>query len=186
MRALGCESDKNIINKIVYDPEDTEMCESLRASLEESSKIMNQDEALDYIARRGAFASSNKQTRIMLAQKILTQEFLPHISTLPEGNLRKAYFVGYMVNRLIQGQLGKTTEDDRDYYGKKRMDMAGALLSQLFRQEFRKVVDEMVKLIRKELEGGKKEVVLGSVIKSDMITRGLRSALATGNWGRDK
>jgi DNA-directed RNA polymerase II subunit RPB2 len=91
-----------------------------------------------------------------------------------------------MVNRLIQGQLGKTTEDDRDYYGKKRMDMAGALLSQLFRQEFRKVVDEMVKLIRKELEGGKKEVVLGSVIKSDMITRGLRSALATGNWGRDK
>jgi DNA-directed RNA polymerase II subunit RPB2 len=50
-----------------------------------------------------------------------------------EGNNLKACFVGYMVNRLIQGSLGRTSEDDRDYYGKKRMDMAGALLSQLFR-----------------------------------------------------
>ena len=69
-----------------------------------------------------------------------------------EGNNLKACFVGYMVNRLIQGSLGRTSEDDRDYYGKKRMDMAGSLLSQLFRQEFRKCVDEMKKLIRKDIE----------------------------------
>lgn len=40
MRALGCVSDKNILNKIVYDPEDSEMCEAFRASLEESMKYM--------------------------------------------------------------------------------------------------------------------------------------------------
>jgi DNA-directed RNA polymerase II subunit RPB2 len=34
-----------------------------------------------------------------------------------------------MVNRLIQASLGRTPEDDRDYYGKKRMDMAGQLMS---------------------------------------------------------
>lgn len=129
------------------------------------------------------------QKRIQWAQMILESEFLPHISTKREGNDRKAYFVGYMVNRLIQGQLGRTNEDDRDYYGKKRMDMAGAMLSGLFRQEFRKCVDDMKKLIEKEITMGSsknREFVLANCIKNDIITRGLRSALATGNWGRDR
>jgi DNA-directed RNA polymerase beta subunit len=56
-----------------------------------------------------------------------------------------------MVNRLIQGSLGRAGEDDRDYYGKKRMDMAGALLSNLFRQQFRIVVEDMKKTVEKEL-----------------------------------
>ena len=182
MRALGCESDKQILNKIVYDPQDSAMCESFRASLEESMKIMTQDEALDFIAKRGSANSYSQRSRITWAQKILESEFLPHISTTMEGNERKAYFVGYMVNRLIQGSLGRTPEDDRDYYGKKRMDMAGALL----RQEFRKCVVEMKKLIKKDLDAGKREINLSFMIKHDIITRGLRSALATGNWGRDK
>jgi len=37
MKALGCESDLQILNKIVYDPEDSEMCDAFRASLEESA-----------------------------------------------------------------------------------------------------------------------------------------------------
>lgn len=91
-----------------------------------------------------------------------------------------------MVNRLIQGHLGRTDEDDRDYYGKKRMDMAGALLSGLFRQQFRTVVTDMKKYLEKELNSGKQEFNIRNAIKSDIITRGLRSALATGNWGKDR
>jgi DNA-directed RNA polymerase II subunit RPB2 len=91
-----------------------------------------------------------------------------------------------MVNRLIQGSLGRTAEDDRDYYGKKRLDMAGSLLSQLFRQEFRKTVDEMKKLIKKDLDSGRPIIDIRNAIKPDIVTRGLRSALATGNWGKDK
>lgn len=66
------------------------------------------------------------------------------------------------------------------------MDMAGALLSGLFRQEFRKCVDDMKKIIQRDLYSGKGEFNLKYAIKHDTITRGLRSALATGNWGRDK
>ena len=64
--------------------------------------------------------------------------------------------------------------------------MAGVLLSGLFRQEFRRCVDEMKKLIKRELDAGKSTISLKSTIKSDIITKGLRSALATGNWGKDK
>jgi DNA-directed RNA polymerase beta subunit len=38
-----------------------------------------------------------------------------------------------MTNRLLNASLGRVTEDDRDYYGKKRMEMAGNLLNQLYR-----------------------------------------------------
>ena len=68
---------------------------------------------------------------------------MPHISRSHDGALKKAYFVGYMVNRLLQGALGRTVEDDRDYYGKKRLEMAGTLLGTLYRQLFRQFVDEM-------------------------------------------
>jgi DNA-directed RNA polymerase II subunit RPB2 len=66
------------------------------------------------------------------------------------------------------------------------MDMAGALLSNLFRQHFRQVVEDMKKHIERDLNNGKYEFQVVHAIKPDTITRGLRSALATGNWGKDK
>lgn len=82
--------------------------------------------------------------------------------------------------------MGRTTEDDRDYYGKKRLDMAGSLLSGLFRQLFRNFVDDMIKYIKRDLDNGKMEITWAQAMKSESITRGLRTALATGNWGKDK
>lgn len=96
------------------------MCEALRASIEEAMMVMTEEDALDYIAKRGSGASYPKDRRISYAIMIIESEFLPHVSVTSEGMFRKAYFVGYMVNRLIQASLGRTPEDDRDYYGKKR------------------------------------------------------------------
>jgi len=70
---------------------------------------------------------------------------LPHVSTSQDGFLRKSYFIGYMINRLIQANLGNYKEDDRDYYGKKRMDMAGSLLSLLFKQLFNQFTQDLMK-----------------------------------------
>jgi len=64
---------------------------------------------------------------------LLEDDFLPHVHVGPNGSLKKAYFVGYMVNRLLTASLGRSTEDDRDHYGKKRLDMAGTLMATLFR-----------------------------------------------------
>ena len=64
--------------------------------------------------------------------------------------------------------------------------MAGSLLSGLFRQLFRNFVDDMIKYIKRDLDNGKKEITWAQAMKSESITRGLRTALATGNWGKDK
>ena len=111
---------------------------------------------------------------------------LPHISILPEGRIKKAFFVGYMVNRLIQASLGRSGEDDRDYYGKKRLDMAGQLLSSLFRQLFREYVDTVKKKMERELENGRTDFNVASIMNLDLITKQLKYAIATGNWGKDK
>jgi DNA-directed RNA polymerase II subunit RPB2 len=53
-RALNCMSDKEILNRICFDcPDSTEMKEALRPSLEHSKMIETQEDALDYIAKRG-------------------------------------------------------------------------------------------------------------------------------------
>lgn len=63
--------------------------------------IMTEEEALDYISKRGSGTQYARDTRISYAARILENEFLPHVSTTPEGLYKKSYFVGYMVNRLI-------------------------------------------------------------------------------------
>lgn len=45
---------------------------------------------------------------------------------------RKAIYVATMVRRLLRVELGETKEDDMDYYGNKRLELAGSLLSLLF------------------------------------------------------
>ena len=54
-----------------------------------------------------------------------------------------------MAQRLCNAVLGRVGEDDRDHYGKKRMDMVGVLMGDLFRQkfaEFKKKVTETISL----------------------------------------
>lgn len=54
-RALNCLSDKDILNRICFDcPDNTEMKEAFRPSLELAKMIETQEDALDYIAKRGA------------------------------------------------------------------------------------------------------------------------------------
>ena len=59
------------------------------------------------------------------------------------GAIQKSFFLGYMANKLIKASIGVITEDDRDYYGKKRLDMAGSLLSTHFRQLFKQFTEVM-------------------------------------------
>jgi len=95
--------------------------------------VRTQEQALDYIAKRGPQVQQKLNDRIRWASMVLEGDFLPHVADNSEGFIKKAYFVGYMVNRLLSASLGRCTEDDRDYYGKKRMEMAGTLLHGLYR-----------------------------------------------------
>lgn len=173
-RALGFNSDKEILD-IVND-----YSEIMKNSLEESFVVMDQEVALDFIGKRAAAVGSPKTRRIQQAKYILEKEFLPHIGAKEFLETRKAYFLGYMAKRLLSVVAGST--DDRDHYGKKRLDMAGPLLASLFRTLFKKLVSETSKHMQKCLEMNREfNIALG--LKTSIITNGFRYALATGNWG---
>lgn len=61
-----------------------------------------------------------------------------------------------MVNKLLYAYLGKTDEDDRDHYGKKRLDLTGTLLISLFKEHFKNSYIEGAKKILKKDIGEKK------------------------------
>jgi DNA-directed RNA polymerase II subunit RPB2 len=181
-RALNCISDKEILDRICYDPNDSHIMEAMRASLEEGTPFLSQEDALSYIGSRGTAGGVQREDRIKHAKEILKRHFLPHISTKDNCENQKSYFVGYMVHRLINAHLGRIKEDDRDHYGKKRMDMAGSLLGMLFRNLFRKYVKEAGRYLKNQADRGD-PLNITKAFKKDIITDGLKYALATGNWG---
>lgn len=184
-RALGLVSDRDILEHILFDEKDPSMFELLRPSLEETIAYHDQNECLDYIGKRGAAEGVVQSKRIQYAKDILQREMLPHVSVVVGNESKKAFFIGYMTYRLINCALGRAKEDDRDHYGKKRLDMAGALFAGLFRQLFRKYAKEIQSNLKRQLDDGK-EINLSDAMNSKILTSQMRFSLATGNWGTNK
>ncbi|EJT48974.1 DNA-directed RNA polymerase II subunit RPB2 [Trichosporon asahii var. asahii CBS 2479] len=156
-RALGIVPDRDVLSHICFNPNDTAMLEMLRPCIEEAFSIQDRDTALDFIGRRG---QQEKGTRAS----------------------RKAFFLGYMIHRLCSAALGRRELDDRDHFGKKRLDLAGPLLANLFRILFKKLTRDVYRHLQKCVETHK-EFTLVNAIKPGIITNGLKYSLATGNWG---
>nr|BCB28863.1 DNA-dependent RNA polymerase II second largest subunit [Mycoleptodonoides aitchisonii] len=84
-----------------------------------------------------------------------------------------------MIHRLLLAALERRDLDDRDHFGKKRLDLAGPLLANLFRMLFRKLTKDVYRYLQKEFN-------LSLAVKHNTITNGLKYSLATGNWGDQK
>ena len=183
-RALGVISDEQILNHICYDRNDTQMMEMLKPSLEEAFVIQDREVALDFIGKRGN-QQGTREKRLRYARDIMQKELLPHISQETGAETRKAYFLGYMVNRLLQVALGRRDEDDRDHFGKKRLDLAGPLLANLFRMLFAKLNKDVFRYMQRSVENNR-PFQIELAVKPATISSGLKYSLATGNWGDQK
>lgn len=184
-RALGVVPDRDILDHICYDSKDRQMLEMLKPCIEEAFVIQDREVALDFIGKRGSAVGITKEKRLRYAQDILQKEMLPHITTSEGFETRKAFFLGYMVNRLLLCALERRDPDDRDHFGKKRIDLAGPLLAGLFRMLFKRLTKDVRQYMTKCVESGK-EFNLALAVKHTTITNGLRYSLATGTWGDQK
>lgn len=184
-RAMGILADKDILEHICFDLNDHQMLELLKPCIEEAFPIQDQDVALDFIGRRGNSVAVSKDKRIKYGREIIQKELLPHVGTRSSDVTKKAYFFGYMIHRLLLVALGRREVDDRDHFGKKRLDLAGPLLGGLFRMLFRKLTKDITKYLQKCIDNGR-DFNLNVAVRSQTITNGLRYSLATGNWGDQK
>lgn len=106
-RALGFVADRDILEHIIYDFDDPELMEMVKPSLDEAFVIQEQNVALNFIGTRGARPGVTKEKRIKYAKEIIQKEMLPHVGVSDFCETRKAYFLGYMVHRLLLAALGK-------------------------------------------------------------------------------
>eukprot|EP01128_Nolandella_sp_AFSM9_P009875 TRINITY_DN655_c0_g1_i1.p1 TRINITY_DN655_c0_g1~~TRINITY_DN655_c0_g1_i1.p1 ORF type:complete len:1271 (-),score=294.27 TRINITY_DN655_c0_g1_i1:113-3457(-) len=184
-RALGDISDKDIIERVCYDLNDTRMLELLRPSIEEAYSIQSKELAEIYIANRAtAGVGVLRADRIRYAQGLFQNHLLPHVSTSRNSEMKKAYFLGYMVHKLLLTVLGRRNCDERDHYANKRLELAGPLVANLFRQLFAKLMRSMRSRLQRSLNQGK-DLNISSALSSETITKGLKYSLATGNWSAD-
>ena len=108
-------------------------------------------------------------------------------------NLRffaKCRYMALMIRRIIEASNDPSKLDDKDYYGNKRLELAGQLVSLLFEDQFKLFQFIFKKEIEKQLtrQAGRKNRAMGvpfdalSFIDSTHITKGLNNAISSGNW----
>lgn len=199
-KALGLESDKMIIQTIVYDTtkdDSKAFMNELTGCVHEASTINTQSQALDFLAKYlnvSGFPKeiwTHKQKKIQILLNILKNDFLPHVG---EDFHDKALYLGYMMRKLLNCHLGLRPFDDRDSYLNKRVDTPGVMLANLFRQYYGKMIKDCKNVLYKELNSGVWKTSsninnlinshnIYKIIKPTTIESGLKYGLATGNWG---
>jgi DNA-directed RNA polymerase II subunit RPB2 len=218
-RALGVLSDKEICEYIVYNigiggsannddgtgsrsgssgevDINTKLLESLQASIIDANGIMTQEDAFRYFTSQVIFTPINmdKESGALkkreFAYEVLHNDLFPHCNT----EKQRIFFLGYMAHKLLCAFFEINKQDDRDSYLNKRVDLTGALLNNLFRNYFNKLVKDMSKQVVREINTGSwrstedylsiiNDTNMYKIIKSTTIENGLKRALSTGDFG---
>jgi DNA-directed RNA polymerase II subunit RPB2 len=195
-RALGVETDRDIVELILGEDTDTTYNSIFDESMHEGMIVRTQEEAVHWIGSHINTWSIKNQKQV-LVQDILDEELFPHVGG-KETNYAKACLLAHMTRKMLHVAFGRMTNDDRDGYSNKRVDLPGFLMSNLFRTYFgTKMVKDIRASLGKEIHSGPwkasgnfEDIVnvsnIYKIIKSTIVELGLRSSLATGNFGSAK
>ena len=188
MRALGVLSDKQIIKMCLLDLEKYENYMSLFIpSIHDAGNIFNQEVALKYLA------TLTKGKTIAHILEILMDYLLPHIGE--DNFIDKAFFLGHMVKELLQVYKNDKKSTDRDSFKFKRVELAGTLIYDLFKEYYTLQQKHIFQKIDKEYYY-KKGIYQNDFIsliennyleyfKERILETGFRKAFK-GNWGSEE
>ncbi|CAK8685076.1 unnamed protein product [Clavelina lepadiformis] len=185
-KAMAVESDQSIMQLIGTEEN---VMSLFASSIEHCHKleIFTQLQASRYIGskirrQRGSWGSV-RRSRTDEARDWLATTFLAHVPVIDWNYQSKAVYLALMIRRVILTQLGQLEVDDRDYYGNKRMELAGGLVSLLFEDVFKRFNSELKKIA--DLTIPKPRAAQFDVVRhmrQDLITSSLVIAISTGNW----
>lgn len=196
-RALGVTRDKEICDLILGPDGDSNFDTLLTESIAEAADVRTREAALAWLSGH-VNSWSSRTTKQMRIEDILSLELFPHIGLTPAHNFAKACFLAHMTRKVMWVASARMPNDDRDAYPNKLVDLPGFLLANLFRTYFTtKMVKDIRSSLAKEIHGGGwrasgnyEEIVnisnINKVIKSVILEVGLKTSLATGNFGSAK
>jgi DNA-directed RNA polymerase II subunit RPB2 len=130
-RLLGVESDLEIF-KYILGNLDTEIArlfiEDLGQSIGDTGPIFTQSAAIKYCAN---LSNGNSISHIL---DVIRTDLFPHIG---DNFKNKAFYLGYLVNKILCVKHNIEPPTDRDSFLYKRVDLSGFLLANLFRESFK-------------------------------------------------
>ena len=210
MRALGLETDSDIVDAIVDKNKDNNILNQLSIAMNaQNNLVLSREEAIEYLMENVKYTKSGyNETNLEIKHqqkknhlmKVLSEFILPHIFaprlTDPKANpeldmLYKGYYIGEMINKLIRCVLKNSKDveehrgcDDRDSMSNKRLELPGILMGTLFDQYFKKTLNDYAKIFRSKqhIDESNPPNIIGH-IKTNTIEQGLRQALSTGTFG---
>ncbi len=143
MRALGILSDKAIIETCLLDiDKHKQLLEFFRPSVHDAHNIFTQQNALLFIKE------FTKEKTVNKVLDILMNYFIVHVSITDFK--AKALYLGYMVHKLLNMHVGIDKPTDRDNFMYKRIELPGVLLTDLFKEYYKIMLQNIYKKIDKE------------------------------------
>ncbi|XP_033741711.1 DNA-directed RNA polymerase III subunit RPC2-like isoform X2 [Pecten maximus] len=184
-KAMGIECDQEIVQMIGSEEE---VLTAIAPCLEEChrAQVFTQTQALKYIGmrvRQRRMWGPPKKSKVDDARDVLHSVVLAHVPVVKWNFKVKSAYMALMVRRVILAKGNKVKADDRDYYGNKRLELAGQLLSLLFEDLFKKFNSELKRIA--DMTIPKPRAAQFDIVKhmrQDQITNGLVNAISTGNW----
>lgn len=187
-KAMGVISDQEIV-QLIGTSSTTQ--DRLAPSLVEVAnlKIFTQKRALEYMAskltvkRYTSFGGGKTRTPADEARDLLLTSILSHVPVENFNLQLKCAYLAIMVRRVMAAELDPTTMDDRDYYGNKRLELAGSLLALMFEDLFKRFNWEMKNIANKNIPKTKAaQFDIVKHMRATQITQGLDQAISSGNW----
>jgi DNA-directed RNA polymerase II subunit RPB2 len=195
-KALGVVVDEDIYKMILGPEGDSFFDNVIEETILESAGITTQELAINWISQHVTVWSA-KANRPAVTHDILAEELFPHIGGTDMA-YEKACFLAHLTRKVLWVSVKRLPTDDRDAYPNKRVDIPGFLMADLFRKTYNnRMVKDMRAGLSKEIHSGSwkatgnwSEIVninnINKIIKSTILDVGLKSALATGNFGSGK
>ncbi|KXZ53350.1 hypothetical protein GPECTOR_7g1245 [Gonium pectorale] len=153
--------------------------------------VFTQLQALDYLGGKlkaspkfGGGPEKRRKSKVDEARDVLAHVVLCHVPVPRYQFVHKIAYVAVMMRRMLYAVLDPACIDDRDYYGNKRMELSGGLMSLLFEDLFKRLNSDIKRQADAVLSKANRatQFDVSKAIRTDTITYGLESALSSGNW----
>jgi len=178
LKALGMEKDKDIVDLIATDEDETK---EIYFNLYEYN-IKDSDEALEFIGKK--LKIPQKEYRDKRVNDLLDKYLLPHLGQEKKDREKKALYICKVVRKIIKLGLKKVEEQDIDHYGNKRIKMVGDFLEILFRSVLLGKYGLVSRIIYRYQKLAKRGKIpnIKSIVESSYLTKRIVSHMATGQW----
>eukprot|EP01098_Paradermamoeba_levis_P010664 TRINITY_DN4487_c0_g3_i2.p1 TRINITY_DN4487_c0_g3~~TRINITY_DN4487_c0_g3_i2.p1 ORF type:complete len:1132 (+),score=308.58 TRINITY_DN4487_c0_g3_i2:455-3397(+) len=185
-KAMGIESEQEIIQLIGCEPL---FVDKLAASFEEchSPGIFTRIQALEFVSSKIKIIrrpNAPRRPKGDEARELFSSVILNHIPVIKNDFRAKVFYIALMVKRIIIALRDSSAMDDKDYYGNKRLELSGQLLSLLFEDLLKRFNAEIMRIANQTLSKANRAAIFDviTILPQNIITFGLANAISTGNW----